>query len=232
MTLNHAQQVAQGQQQQQTPPSFIQDLAVQISSVTELLSSLKSQQRQQYSSLLQQEQRLLVEIDQLQLNLGSCSDNSQGSLQNDPYGNSSDYLQDSFGAAPDAIGAAKKPSSTSKLHENSSGTTAATVNSSSCTSKPAVAPHTTGAATSCQTPAAGTSCSWADSSSSTTSSTTPRALSACRNSTLLPEVLAYDDFTSHHGATGGWHPDDHNTFLTVLRRSRCAAGWAVQQAYI
>jgi hypothetical protein len=39
-------------------------------------------------------------------------------------------------------------------------------------------------------------------------------------STLLPEVIAYDEFVVQHGPTGGWHPDDHNTFVALLRRSR------------
>jgi hypothetical protein len=41
---------------------------------------------------------------------------------------------------------------------------------------------------------------------------------------LLPEVVAYDNFVAQHGATGGWHPDDLNTFVALLRRSRYTAG--------
>ena len=34
---------------------------------------------------------------------------------------------------------------------------------------------------------------------------------------LLPEVEAFDDFHEEHGATGGWHPDDHSEFERILK---------------
>lgn len=43
------------------------------------------------------------------------------------------------------------------------------------------------------------------------------------SSTLLPEVVAYDQYLTRHGDTGGWHPDDHNTFLSILRSNRYSA---------
>eukprot|EP00775_Hariotina_reticulata_P002663 gene2663-2963_t len=41
-----------------------------------------------------------------------------------------------------------------------------------------------------------------------------------QDSTLPPEVIAYDSFLARHGNTGGWHPDDHTRFLSVLRRCK------------
>jgi hypothetical protein len=38
---------------------------------------------------------------------------------------------------------------------------------------------------------------------------------------LPPEVQAYDAYLERHGATGGWHPDDHATFAKVLAAHRC-----------
>jgi hypothetical protein len=38
---------------------------------------------------------------------------------------------------------------------------------------------------------------------------------------LPPEVQAYDAHLARHGETGGWHPDDHATFLKVLKAHRC-----------
>lgn len=34
---------------------------------------------------------------------------------------------------------------------------------------------------------------------------------------LLPEVEAFEDFHEQHGPTGGWHPDDHAEFGSILK---------------
>ena len=34
---------------------------------------------------------------------------------------------------------------------------------------------------------------------------------------LLPEVEAFEDFHEWHGPTGGWHPDDHAEFGSILK---------------
>jgi hypothetical protein len=44
--------------------------------------------------------------------------------------------------------------------------------------------------------------------------------SSSSSSSLPPEVQAYDAFVARHGATGGWHPDDHKTFMALLKAHR------------
>jgi hypothetical protein len=40
------------------------------------------------------------------------------------------------------------------------------------------------------------------------------------SSGLPPEVQAYDLFLARHGETGGWHADDHKTFIALLKAHR------------
>jgi hypothetical protein len=237
--VGHSQnglQVQQGQQQQLPPPTFIQELAASICSFTELLNSLKAQQRQQYGSLLQQEQQLLEELGTLQLCVDSIEDNSSsqpavggllGSSASCSYNYSSGSdeacLQDSFSA-----GACRQDSPSKLRTQRIASATASkgnTVSNSMSRTRPSTASGTAAAAgrprsSSQQQPAPG-----AASSSSTRVSLGSaggvggNSSSSC-SSTLLPEVVAYDDFVAQHGATGGWHPDDHNTFVALLRRSR------------
>jgi hypothetical protein len=37
---------------------------------------------------------------------------------------------------------------------------------------------------------------------------------------LPADVQAYDDFLARHGPIGGWHADDHTTFMAVLKANR------------
>lgn len=36
----------------------------------------------------------------------------------------------------------------------------------------------------------------------------------------MPEVIEFDEFEDAHGASGGWHPDDHAEFLRILTSCR------------
>lgn len=226
-------QVHQGQQQQPPAPTFIQDLAASIGSFTELLNSLKAQQRQQYASLLQQEQQLLDELGTLQLCVDSIEESSGQTAAGSFLGgsascsyNSGNYdgcLQDSFSSA------ACRQDSPSKLRRQRNAGGSVSKSSTSINSMSRTRPSTATAAPSNAQHVPGSTNSRRSSSSNNSSriSLAPAAgsgrdssSSGSCSSTLLPEVVAYDEFVAQHGATGGWHPDDHNTFVALLRRSR------------
>jgi hypothetical protein len=240
--LQNGLQVQQGQQQQPPPPTFIQELAASISSFTELLNSLKAQQRQQYGSLLQQEQQLLEELGTLQLCVDSIEDSSSSSQAavggflgssascSSSYNNRSDEttLQDSFSAG------ACRQDSPSKLRKQRSASISASKGNTAVTSMSRTRPSTASSAaaatrgprgSSQQQPVTGAASSSSRVSlSSGPSAASSSSINSINSSTLLPEVVAYDNFVAQHGATGGWHPDDHNTFVALLRRSRYTAG--------
>jgi hypothetical protein len=220
-------QVQQGQQQQPPAPTFIQELAASISSFTELLNSIKAQQRQQYGSLLQQEQQLLDELGTLQLCIESIDDNSSQTTAGSYLGGSascSDYsgsdeacLQDSF------CSGACRDDSPSKLRRQRSAGGSTSKSSTGTNSMLRTRPSTataTAAAAGCPRSNAGSSRSSSSNSSRASLAHGAGAGTTSSSSSLLPEVVAYDEFVAQHGATGGWHPDDHNMFVALLRRSR------------
>lgn len=183
----------------QSTPSFIQALASRISGFTELINTLKASQRQQYASLLQQEQQLLQELQAVHiaddadpLQQDDCSQDS--SSEQHPV---SSGWQDS-----DAVGSRYRNDSPNK-HRQQSHHNCSTSQPQQWSSKAAKA----------VTPRR------VNSRAGTTDNT------AAHNSSsdLLPEVVAYNNFLARHGPTGGWHPDDHNTFMSVLRSSRYAS---------
>uniref|UniRef100_A0A383VQX3 Uncharacterized protein n=1 Tax=Tetradesmus obliquus TaxID=3088 RepID=A0A383VQX3_TETOB len=225
-------QVQQGQHQQLPAPTFIQDLAASIGSFTELLNSLKAQQRQQYASLLQQEQQLLDELGTLQLCVESIDESSSqtaagsylGGSASCSYnsGNDDGCLQDSFSSA------ACREDSPSKLRGQRSAGGSVSKSSTSINSMSRTRPSTaTATVSNAQYVPGSTNSRRSSSNNSSRTSLAPAAgsgrdssSSGSCSSTLLPEVVAYDEFVAQHGATGGWHPDDHKTFVALLRRSR------------
>lgn len=162
----------------QPTPTFIQALAAQISGFVELLNTLKASHRQQYSSLLQQEQQLLQ-----QLGSFNITDDYQPSQQ-EGYAQDGSEQQD-----VDAFSPSHAVDSTDKQRRRSSTDSHARATNSRRQSAAF----------------AGTASSVAEQSSS---------------GNLLPEVVSYDNLLAKNGPTGGWHPDDHNTFMSILRSNR------------
>eukprot|EP00878_Enallax_costatus_P044475 GHUV01053116.1.p1 GENE.GHUV01053116.1~~GHUV01053116.1.p1 ORF type:complete len:497 (+),score=185.11 GHUV01053116.1:231-1721(+) len=162
----------------QPTPSFIQALAAQISGFTQLLNTLKASHRQQYASLLQQEQQLLQELEAADI----VEDYEP--LQHESHSQDSQGQQNADGFSPSRQGCF---SSQQPRRSSADG------------HAPATTPRRR------STASAGAAGSAAAHSSA---------------GNLLPEVAAYDNFLAKHGPTGGWHPDDHNTFMSVLRSNR------------
>lgn len=181
-------QIAEGQ----PTPSFIQSLAAHISGFTELLNTLKASQRQQYASLLQQEQQLLEELQTVQIADDFESSQHHWYSETDGYEEQPGSFHEQH---MDAVGPRHRHDSPNKHRLQRQDSTET---------------H--------QHPAVGGAKTPRRSSTGSTSSSGPPA--AHSNSTLLPEVVAYDNFLAKHGPTGGWHTDDHNTFMAVLRSNR------------
>lgn len=45
-----------------------------------------------------------------------------------------------------------------------------------------------------------------------------------------PDIVAHDDYVAEFGPTGGWHPDDHASWVRVLRLCKGDAAVAVEVA--
>lgn len=181
----------------QASASFITALSAQITAFAQQLNDIKARQRADYGSLLQQEQQLVDELAVLHL-----STQQEACCQPDSIStgfNSSTYSAQkvpvlSFPAGQGGSGSAAQPS---------------TLAGGEPTTFPVSSRSSTGADCLCRSPDRP--------SRQVQSSSGSRSSDGSSSSSLPPEVQVYDAYVARHGSTGGWHPDDHNTFIKILR---------------
>lgn len=214
----------------QASTAFISALSDRISTFAQQLNAIKQQQRSDYALLLQDEQQLLEELAVLELTLTSTPQEQQQHLQG--------YEQQQEGphAAPGVSRAWPCPAADtgSRLSQHacntSTGTTSCRRSSDTAADCVCTSPDRPGRRTG-GSPAKGSNTDDANSSSRVNthtkgSSSSSGGVHAVANSSsssgggLLPEVEAYDAFLERHGATGGWHPEDHAAFMAILKAHR------------
>jgi hypothetical protein len=210
----------------QASTTFISALSDRISTFAQQLNAIKQQQRSDYAVLLQEEQQLLEELAVLELTLTSTPQEQQQQQQIEQ--------QEQEPALPRAwpVPAANTGSSLSQHARNTSTTTTSSRRRSSDTAADCVctSPDRPGRHTG-SSPAKGPNAGGASSnssrgdihakgSSSSSAGVHAMASSTSSSSGLPPEVQAYDAFLTRHGATGGWHPEDHATFMAILKAHR------------
>jgi hypothetical protein len=198
----------------QANAAFIAALSDRITTYAQQLNTIKQQQRSRYAVLLQEEQQLLEELAVLELTL------TDEQLQQEPQLAQAAWPgpagADLVSAGPARVSTAWEPScSGSRLStaQDSSLQAPFSRRSSSsaadCVHRSPDRPNRQGGATS--------------SSASPVKGPSSGSLHAgsCSSSSLPPEVQTYDVFLARHGPAGGWHPDDHKTFLAILKAHRC-----------
>lgn len=215
--LTHTQVTGEGQ----ANAAFIAALSDRLTRFAQQLTSIKQQQRQDYAGLLQQEQQLLEELALLELTLQD--EDAQNCMQQP--------TSTSTTSAPHTNDWLLNTTTTSSSSGAAACTTHATEGSSAsdCVrwspDRPARGQHASGSSSNSPSkqPHVGSSTPAAVSS-------LPGGASGSKNNnsnssgSLPPEVEAYDAFLSRHGPTGGWHPDDHKSFMDILKAHRYCVG--------
>jgi len=194
----------------QATAAFIAALSDRITSFTQQLNSIKQQQRSDYGSLLQQEQQLLEELAVLELTLQDEQQLQPGPAHAESWHGPAG-LHAGNATLSTAQGRACCSSQHGMLHMQDNGTGADAAADCVCRS-----PDRGSSRSPTKEPLHGSS-----TTSLHTSAVAPAPMSGGSSSNLPPEVQAYDAFITRHGATGGWHPDDHKTFMAVLKAHRC-----------
>lgn len=214
----------------QASTAFISALSDRISTFAQQLNAIKQLQRSDYTLLLQEEQQLLEELAVLELTLISTPQEQQQlqecEQQVDGITRSAPGLGREWPcpAADTGSRLSQHECNTPSTGTNSCRRSSDTAADCICTSPDRPSRHTS------TSPAKGPNADGANSSTrvdthtkgSSSSSGVHAAANSSRSSTggLLPEVEAYDAFLARHGATGGWHPEDHATFMAILKAHR------------
>lgn len=216
----------------QASTAFISALSDRISTFAQQLNAIKQQQHSDYAFLLQEEQQLLEELAVLELTLTSTPQEQQ---QLQEYEQQEEGPRSVPGLGCEWPCPAADAGSRLSQHEcnTSTGTNSCRRSSDTaadcvCTS-PDSPDRRTGSSPAKGPNAGGTSSrSWVDTHTKGSSSSCggggvqAMANSSSSSGGLLPEVEAYDAFLARHGATGGWHPEDHATFMAILKAHRWA----------
>lgn len=204
--LPHEQVSGEGQ----TDAAFLAALSDRITTFTQQLNTIKQQQRSDYAVLLREEQQLLEELAVLELSLAE------------------EHVQDTQSAQPAWPG----PADAGCFHASPAQQQrrVSTAWEPSCSSsrlstaqdsflQASSSRRASDAAADCVCKSPDRPSGQAGSNSS---SPVKGPCAGASSSSLPPEVQAYDAFLARHGATGGWHPDDHKTFMAILKAHRYA----------
>lgn len=213
----------------QASTAFISALSDRISTFAQQLNAIKQQQRSDYALLLQEEQQLLEELAVLELTLTSTPQEQQ-QLQECEQQVEGPRSAPGLGrewpcpAADTGSRLSQHECNTPSTGTNSCRRSSDTAADCICTSPDRPGRHTS------TSPAKGPNAGGANSSTrvdthtkgSSSSSGVHAAANSSSSSTggLLPEVEACDAFLARHGATDGWHPEDHATFMAILKAHR------------
>lgn len=192
--------------------AFIAALSDRITSFTQHLNSIKQQQRSDYGSLLQQEQQLLEELAVLELTLLDEQQLQPAPAHADCW-HSPAGLHAGSATLSTAQGRTSCSSQHGTLHMQDNGTGADAAADCVCRSPDRQQDSRSSSRSPAKQPLHGPS--------TTSMHTNAVVPSPGSSSSLPPEVQAYDAFIARHGATGGWHPDDHKAFMEVLKAHRC-----------
>jgi hypothetical protein len=193
-------------------PSAVASLAAEITAVSDLLAALKADQRAAYAKLLQDEQELMQQLESSEAAVETAAESTPAAcLLNASAGGiasgRASHMLGGVGAAAEGkggctpLGSGASCATAAAPHVNH---TARSASSAHMRAPYRGISHGTGAAAAAAAVAAGSAAGSAH---------------ATRGG-LLPEVAAYDAFVTQHGACGGWHPDDHATFASLLRQGR------------
>lgn len=198
----------------QANAAFIAALSDRITSFTKQLNSIKQQQRSDYAALLQEEQQLLEELAVLDLTLADWAQQQSGYEAQEEHA-AAGRPQHSPGAAWGHASCSSQPPGSSPYQSaqaaGSSSSRRGSDSAADCVCRSPDRPSRQAGGSSSQhgSPVKGlASC--------------PAAAAAAGSGGggLPPEVQAYDAFLARHGDTGGWHADDHKTFMALLKAHR------------
>lgn len=202
---------------------MIAALSDRTTTFAQQLNTIKQQQRSDYAVLLQEEQELLEELAVLELTL------TDEQLQQEPQSAQAAWFGPA-GTDPVSAGPAQGQHRISTAWEATCSSSRLSTAQHSFLQAPSSRRSSDAAADCvCRSPDRPSRQAGATSSSSSPvkgpSSGSLHVGSNASSSSLPPEVQTYDAFLARHGATGGWHPDDHKTFMAILKAHRCAE-WA------